>query len=105
MDELRNIGDAEKVERYHFNFLRNIIEKTATFLGYKQWNELLKKLPNDDQDVMERMLNLYSHSAHAGEEVADIKSNDKENLIKLIKDFTQTYSFSEIKENENGGTD
>ncbi len=105
LDELRNIGDAEKVERYHFNFLRNIIEKTATFLGYKQWNELLKKLPNDDQDVMERMLNLYSHSAHAGEEVADIKSNDKENLIKLIKDFTQTYSFSEIKENENGGTD
>jgi len=30
------IGSGQ-LSKYHFNFLRNILEKTSTFLGYKQW--------------------------------------------------------------------
>jgi len=101
LSELRKLQGIEQVEKYHFNFLRNILEKTATFLGYKQWNELLQKLPEDDRDVMNRMLNLYSHSAHAGEEVTDLQDKDKEKFIKLIKDFTQMYGFSELREDTN----
>lgn len=25
------------IQKYHFNFLRNILEKTSTFLGYEKW--------------------------------------------------------------------
>lgn len=35
-----------KVERYHFTLLRNLYEKTASFLGYPKWSELL---PDDKQ--------------------------------------------------------
>ena len=31
----------QKVERYHFTLLRNLYEKTASFLGYPKWSELL----------------------------------------------------------------
>lgn len=30
-----------KVERFHFTLLRNLYEKTASFLGYPKWSELL----------------------------------------------------------------
>lgn len=93
--ELRKIEDTTKVEKFHFNFLRNILEKTSTFLGYKHWNKLLDKLPEADRTVMERMLNLYSHSAHAGEEISDIKDEHKEKLIELVKFLTKTYGFME----------
>lgn len=104
LSELKKLQEIDSVEKYHFNFLRSILEKTATFLGYKQWNKLLEKLSEDDRDVMERMLNLYSHSAHAGEEVTDLQDEDKEKFIKLIKDFSQKYNFVEMKEDEDART-
>ncbi len=97
LSELKKIENPEDVEKYHFNFLRNILEKTATFLGYKHWSELLKDLSFDDLPAIERMLNLYSHSAHAGEEPSDPTGEHREKLIELIKGFTQYYSFAYTK--------
>ena len=104
LSELRKLQSIEQVEKYHFNLLRNILEKTATFLGYKQWNELLQKLPEDDRGVMNRMLNLYSHSAHAGEEISELTDINKEKFIKIIKDFAEKYNFANLKEDESART-
>jgi uncharacterized protein (UPF0305 family) len=101
LSELRKLQNVKQVEKYHFNFIRNVLEKTATFLGHKQWNELLDKLSEDDRDVMKRMLNLYSHSAHSGEEATDLTDENKEKFIRLIKDFTQIYNFAETREDSN----
>ena len=30
------IESGARLSKYHFNFLRNILEKTSTFLGYKE---------------------------------------------------------------------
>ncbi|HCD2557854.1 TPA: hypothetical protein RH163_004072 [Escherichia coli] len=38
-------------------------------------------------------MNLSSHSAHAGEETADIEEIDKERLKELVKYLTNTYGF------------
>lgn len=35
--ELKNAIGMNSIKKYHFNFLRNILEKSATFLGYPQW--------------------------------------------------------------------
>jgi hypothetical protein len=89
-----------QIKKYHFNFLRNILEKTATFLGHPRWEDLLEKTSDGVPDPFaSRIMNLSSHSAHAGEEVADIEDADKERLAKLVSYLIGTYGFrgQEIK--------
>ena len=86
----------EKIEKYHFSFLRNLVEKTATFLGYKRWENLLEKAPDGNQDFYaNRVLNLACHSAHAGEEISYIEEKDKEKLEELVKFLTDKYGFNQ----------
>ncbi|HDZ9391087.1 TPA: anticodon nuclease, partial [Vibrio cholerae] len=75
-------------------FMRNILEKTATFLGYPRWEDLLIKTADGSPDPFSnRILNLASHSAHAGEEITDIEEKDKENLEALVNHLFRTYGF------------
>lgn len=96
LSELRKAIDSNQIRKYHFSFLRNILEKTSTFLGYKHWEELLEKtVDGSPNPFASRIMNLSSHSAHAGEEVADIEERDKEKLEDLVDHLTQTYNFKE----------
>lgn len=98
LDELRKSINDQQIKKYHFNFLRNILEKTATFLGYKHWEDLLEKTDGGNPDPFaNRILNLSSHSAHAGEEISDIEEKDKEKLIELVKFLTLKYGFLDEK--------
>ena len=95
LSELRSAITNGQIKKYHFNFLRNILEKTATFLGHPRWEDLLEKSTEGVSDPFaNRILNLSSHSAHAGEEVAEIEDMDKERLIKLVSYLSDTYHFS-----------
>lgn len=94
LSELRAAISEGKIKKYHFNFLRNILEKTATFLGHPRWEELLEKTAEGSPDPFaNRILNLSSHSAHAGEEVAEIEDADKERLAQLVSYLSDTYRF------------
>lgn len=93
--ELRSALRDGQIKKYHFNFLRNILEKTATFLGYPRWEDLLEKTEDGVPDPFaNRILNLSSHSAHAGEEVAEIEDSDKERLAQLVSFLSETYRFN-----------
>ena len=94
LSELHKAIDAGQVKKYHFSFLRNILEKTSTFLGHKHWENLLEKTGDGSPNpFVNRIVNLSSHSAHAGEEVTEIEDKDKEKLNELVKYLTQTYGF------------
>lgn len=83
-----------RIKKYHFNFLRNILEKTATFLGHPRWEDLLEKTAEGSPDPFaNRILNISSHSAHAGEEVAEIEDADKDRLAQLVSYLSDTYGF------------
>ena len=74
LSELQNAIKSQQIRKYHFSFIRNILEKMATFLGYNAWPSLLPKTAEDKPDPFaNRILNLSSQSAHAGEETADIE--------------------------------
>lgn len=95
LSEVRKALNANQVSKYHFAFLRNILEKTATFLGYDRWEELLDKTAEGVPDPFaSRIMNLSSHSAHAGEELAIIEDRDKENLKDLMQYLSKTYGFN-----------
>ncbi len=69
-----------KVERFHFTLLRNLYEKTASFLGHPKWSELL---PDDKQLYLSRVLNFTSHSTLSNEAVAEPTPAEKA-MVKLL---------------------
>lgn len=71
-----------KVERFHFTLLRNLYEKTASFLGYPRWSELL---PDDKQLYLGRIINFTSHSTLSNEAVAEPTPAEKA-TVKLLLD-------------------
>jgi len=94
LSEIREAIRSDQIRKYHFNFLRNIFEKTATFLGCDNWESLLPRSPDGNPDpYANRILNLSSHSAHAGEETGEVEANDKEKLEELVIFLSNTYGF------------
>jgi hypothetical protein len=83
-----------QIEKYHFNLLRNILEKTATFLGYKRWEHLL---PGTDDGLpnphAKRIVNFSSHSKHAADEVQPLKPEEKKLLESLVKHIVERHRF------------
>ncbi len=57
----------KRVERYHFALLRNLYEKTSSFLGHPRWSELL---PDDKQLYYSRIINFTNHSTLSNEAAA-----------------------------------
>ena len=95
LEELRMAIDSGEIKKYHFNFLRNVLEKTATFLGYRKWGDLLPQTNKGTSDpYAARIINLCSHSAHSGEEIASLEDDDKRVLGFLVRHLVKKYSFN-----------
>lgn len=96
--ELEKAIESGQLSKYHFNFLRNILEKTSTFLGYKKWGDLLPKTDDGTTNPYEaRIINISSHSKHAGEEVADLTEDDKRVLRYLVNELNTMYRFQQAE--------
>jgi wobble nucleotide-excising tRNase len=92
--EIEKAIETGNLKKYHFSFLRNILEKTATFLGYKDWVDLLPKTEDGSHDpYLNRILNLRSHSKHAGDEMADLSDDDKRVIRHLMKSINEAHQF------------
>lgn len=87
-----------KVERFHFTLLRNLYEKTASFLGYPKWSELL---PDDKQLYLNRILNFTSHSTLANEAVAQPTLAEQAVVKLLLEHLKDNYGFWK-QEQQNG---
>lgn len=93
-EELEKVIQTGQIRKYHYNFLRNLLEKTSTFLGYEKWADLLPRAEDGRANPYEaRMINLFSHSKHSAEEVADLDDDDKRMLGFLVGKITDTYRF------------
>lgn len=93
-DDIEKAIKTGQLKKYHFNFLRNILEKTSTFLGYDSWGELLPPTLDGKPNPYEaRIINISSHSKHSGEEVAELSDDDKRVLDYLLKEINKKYQF------------
>lgn len=102
MAELQDAIASGQIKKYHFNFLRNILEKTATFLGRTNWGDLLPVAEDGGPNpYAARIINLSSHSAHAGEEVAEPVDDDKRVLGFLVRHVVDTYGYRPLEEAQN----
>lgn len=100
LSELEKAIQSGDIKKYHYNFLRQILEKTSTFLGYKKWRELLTLLPDDAHEAYyNRIINLCSHGKHSGEETSLIDDNDKRVLSYLVNQIKSIYHFKDNNAN------
>jgi len=79
-----------RVERFHFTLLRNLYEKTASFLGYPKWSELL---PDDKQLYYGRIINFTSHSTLSNEAVAQPTPAEQATVKLLLDHLKSSHGF------------
>ena len=89
--------ESKDIQKYHFMLLRNLYEKTANFLGYSGWSNLL---PNDDarQRYYTRIINFTSHSTLSNEIIAEPTDAEKKIVKYLLEHLINNYGFY-IEEN------
>ncbi|WP_085165254.1 AAA family ATPase [Gilliamella bombi] len=89
-DILQQAIREQKIEKYHFTLLRNLYEKTAGFLGYPQWSELL---PDDKQVYLTRIINFTSHSKLSNEMPPEPSEPEKQIVAFLLNHLLENYNF------------
>lgn len=77
---IRQAVEDDKIEKYHFMLLRNLYEKAANFLGYKNWSDLL---PDEKEAYASRIMNFYSHQTIINEEIREPSQPEKQ-MVKLL---------------------
>lgn len=96
LQELVDAAESDRLKKYHFNFLRNVLEKTAVFLGYENWTDLLPQKDNDyrgNNPYEKRIINFLSHSKNSAEEIPELTDENKKVLSHLIDKIKETYHF------------
>lgn len=84
------------IQKYHFILLRNLYEKTANFLGYPQWTELL---PDDKKVYYNRIIQFTSHSTLSNEAVPEPTEPEKQ-VVKFLLNHLVDNNY--YKEEQNG---
>lgn len=102
LHELKNlVNNNDEIKKHHFNFLRNILEKTSTFLGYTNWSDLLNlegdvvdtSVLGNEKAAISRLINISSHSKFSSLETHFLKDEDKEILKNLTNQIIAKFHF------------
>lgn len=108
-EELRRAVDSGRVEKFHYALLRNLLEKTATFLGYSRWEEVLlglevagDEITPENIELYAQRIDLFTHNRQSDLEFRELQEREKNTLIELFNSFEKNYKFNPKEENENG---
>lgn len=82
--------EKNEIQRYHFALLRNLYEKTANFLGYREWSDLL---PENKQSYSRLVMNFYSHRSLSNEEIAEPTEPEKQTVNLLLNHLVNEFGF------------
>jgi hypothetical protein len=91
LSELQRVTTSGEINTYHFNALRSIIEKTATFFGYDDFSKCITGI--EDEVLYSRALNLLSHGKYSIYEPIEMGEDNKSLFIKILRAFLDKYKF------------
>ena len=95
LKELYEVAENGNLYTYHFNILRNILEKTATFHGFQNFSACIKQDSDDlDGTIHTRLVNLLSHGNYSLFEPKQMLEDNKEYFKKILSDFMANYRFN-----------
>jgi len=87
---LQTAIDKKTIQKFHFTLLRNLYEKTASFLGYPRWADIL---PDDKETYYNRVIQFTSHSLLSNETVAEPTDPEKQIVKFLLDHLTTNYNY------------
>ncbi|MGN2410357.1 anticodon nuclease [Pseudomonas syringae] len=90
--ELKKAKDSGRLYTYHFNMLRSILEKTATFFGRDDFSACIHGL--DDADLFARALNLLSHGKYDIYQPSEMVHDNKRLFGEILDAFLRRYEFT-----------
>ena len=97
-DTIEKAIENSEISKYHFVLLRNLYEKTANFLGYSKWSELL---PVDGREsYISRIMTFYSHSSLSSEQIAEPTEPEKQIVKFLFKHLIDESKYKQVENNE-----
>lgn len=90
---IKNAIETDNIEKIHFNMFRNILERTATFLGYGgKWSQCLSS--RDKNTEFAQSLNNYSHSSVLELDDKKIYNEDEKDMFReFFFDFCRDYKW------------
>lgn len=95
--ELQRAADPDtgKLYTFHFNALRSIMEKTASFFGHTHISFCLQTLAEEEDTALyNRALQLLSHGQYAIYEPTEMGDDNKDLFRRLLRDFINTFKFA-----------
>tara|TARA_R110001583_G_scaffold51161_7_gene159738 strand:- start:12728 stop:13918 length:1191 start_codon:yes stop_codon:yes gene_type:complete len=91
--------ESGNIERQHFILIRNLYEKTASFLGYPKWSQLL---PGDTElnrdSYLHRIIQFSSHDSLANMRSTHLRTEEKQIARFLLTHLVENYSYWKLEE-------
>lgn len=92
--ELYEAKRSGELYTHHFNMLRSIIEKTASFHGHKHFSDCIKQGDDNDGVLHTRYLNLLSHGKYSLYEPREMMEENKKHFEHILQEFIERYPFN-----------
>lgn len=84
-----------KLYTYHFNILRGILEKTASFHGFNKFSACIKQADDDPEGTVHtRIINILSHGNYSLFEPQEMLPENKGYFRQILADFMTNYRFN-----------
>lgn len=95
LTELHQAAQEDRLFTHHFNMLRTILEKTASFHGHKGFSVCIKQAEDDSDGILHtRLINILSHGNYSLFEPQQMLDENKAYFKQILKDFLARYPFN-----------
>lgn len=95
LKELHEVAKSGKLLTYHFTILRSIMEKTATFHGFNNVGDIIRRDHDDEDGTLHyRYVQLLSHGNYSLFEPVEMMEDNKEIFCKILQIFMNNYRFN-----------
>lgn len=95
LTELYKAAQSGELYTYHFNMLRTVLEKSASFHGFSSFSACLSKDKDDPDGILyARLVNILSHGNYSLYEPRKMQDENKAYFKKMLDDFLKHYQFN-----------
>lgn len=92
---LCEVSKTDDIKTWHFNILRNVLERTATFHGFSHFSACLLRDKDDlDNMIYHRMISILSHGDYSHFEPREMTQDNKEYFRRILKEFMDYQRFN-----------
>ncbi|MFM0720554.1 AAA family ATPase [Paraburkholderia strydomiana] len=95
---LRLLNEASRrneIYTYHFGMLRNLMEKAASFHGFNNLSDFIKRDSDDVEGILHhRIIQLLNHGGYSHFEPQEMMEENKQHFKNILAKFMASYEFN-----------